>query len=232
LNQILLAVADASPNPVLNSARIEVSVSEVKIIGLDGSQLAVRHLQHKTVSGAFEILLPKRSLHEIAHIGRSADVVRLGKARETNHCIFKAHDTTLWCLPYEGKYPQYGQLLAARPRCRINVNKRDLESAVTAADRLVGSVPHATLSASGEELRLRVGSNEVGEGSAVISCSTATSPAEATISARQLQNVLAVIPDSEVTLELGSKRDPIWIRARDLVFSLPAYVEPPAASIQ
>jgi DNA polymerase III subunit beta len=135
IEQVAFAAATDDTRPALSGVLATFSGNQLTLTATDGFRLAVRSadLEHAS-SGDFSVLIPARTLTELAKILPDGDeLVEITVTPNRNQVIFRVADLHVVSRLIEGAFPNYRQIIPTKFATRVVVSTGELLKAAKIA---------------------------------------------------------------------------------------------------
>lgn len=135
INKSIFSVAVDDSRPILKGALLEINSTTIKSVALDGYRLAMAttSLIESTINGG--VIVPARSLNEIAKLLDDSDeVVELFV--DNKYLMVNLGDTKVITRTLEGDFLNYKQIIATEFATEIVINKAQISDALERASLL------------------------------------------------------------------------------------------------
>ncbi|GAB6159138.1 DNA polymerase III subunit beta [Desulfotomaculum varum] len=135
LRQILFATSTEETRPVFTGVLMELSEGNMRLVATDTHRLALRDVKINTDISDVSMIIPGKTLNELARVIGAADKeVTISLAENT--VIFGMEDTVLVSRLIEGQFPNYRQVIPQSYKTRIRVKTKELLESVERASLL------------------------------------------------------------------------------------------------
>ena len=130
IQKTIFSVADNDTKPVLKGELMEISGKNMRLSSLDGHRISIRNLTLKDEYEDCSVILPGKTLNEVAHIvgGSMDDMVLIYLAE--NQVLFEFERTTVVSRLIEGKFFDINRMLSDDYETKITINRRDLMESI------------------------------------------------------------------------------------------------------
>lgn len=226
------AVSTDETRAHLNSALLEWEGERVRMVATDGHRLALADDKMKGRSASQTMLLPLRSIHEVARIcdevGTTAKPSGDGEAAPSDDIeimqngpmvFFRAAGLLFGAKSVDAQFPPYQQVIPKETAKNATVPRSALGDAVravsiAAAERTGG----VKLVLTKKKIRLTSESPESGDGADEVDVDYDGAPITIGFNARYLIDALGALSDDDVSLGFAGELDPIVVRADEGAF--------------
>lgn len=210
--QTNFAVAVDDSKPILTGELIEVQGDTVNMVALDGYRLAIRSEKLLKESTSASIVIPGRSLIEIAKLFEESDAsasILIGD----NLAIVDIGMSRIITRLLDGEYIKYKQVLPAEKATRVRVQSEELRSSVERASLLAREGRNNLIKIHIGDDKLTISANsEIGSVIEEVDVYMEGKELDIAFNARYLADVLKVINDEEILLDFNSSLSPCVVR--------------------
>ena len=215
LSQSLFAVATDETRPEISGLLFRFSDKDLVLVGTDSYRLAERRLGLQLSAGTHEVIVPYRSLAEIARI-IVEDEETVAIYWSENQLMFVCGETELTTRVIEGHYPDYQQIIPKNHHTRGVVDVEEFMNLVKTAGLFSRSGVHdirLEFYPAKKEIVIQSQNSQVGENRSVLK-SEDLSGTENTITFnyRYLVEGLSSMRSDKVALELIDDANPGVVR--------------------
>ncbi|MQL53204.1 DNA polymerase III subunit beta [Desulfofundulus thermobenzoicus] len=225
IRQVSFAVSSDETRPIFTGILMQLKDGFFRLVATDTHRLAVRQANIKTAGKPMNIVVPGKTLNELARLitgeDRQVEII----AGE-NHVFFQMEDIFLSSRIIAGQFPPYEQAIPQETSTSVRVETRSLLEATERAALLVSNnipVVHFSL---GQNTCVVSVHTEAGWIREVIDVSVDGQPLDICFNARYLIEILRAIPEEEALLEFTGPLSATIIRPVQnmdyLVLLLPA----------
>ena len=126
IRQTIFSIGVNDANKVMSGLYLVINNDSLKITALDGHRIAIRKVQLKNVYDAKDVIIPGKTLGEIAKIisGGAEDDISIYIT--DNHILFEFDNTLVLSRLIEGKYFSVDKMMSSDYETKLTVNKKDL----------------------------------------------------------------------------------------------------------
>ena len=135
ISKSIFAVAVEDSRPILKGVKIEVNNNVIKAVALDGYRLALAKKNIVRTTNNFNIIVPARSLSEIAKLLEDSDEI-VKVFVQKNHLMIDLNATKITTRLLDGDYLNYNQIIPQNFNTTLILNKEQLEDAIERASLL------------------------------------------------------------------------------------------------
>jgi DNA polymerase-3 subunit beta len=220
ITQVIFAAASDDSRPVFTGILVEVGNEKVTFAAADSFRLALRVASLPSQDEYSPILIPAKTLSELARILPSAGTVEMIMTPNRNQVLFHTEQMDLVSQLLEGSFPNVRAAIPKVHATRAVIETKEFAAAVKrVAPFANANIVVIHLEASENDgpgtMTLVSNSEDVGDNTATVNVSTEGPVQEITLSVRYLSQVLAVLDCPEVALEVNSATSPAVIRPGD-----------------
>src|SRR2546425_11240 len=217
VNEVAFVAATDDSRPVLTGVLTRLEGEELTFVAADPYRLGIRRgtlLQN--VDPAIEVIIPARSLFELARIiGDDDSPVEVVVTQNKSQVIFHAGDVDLVTRLIEGQFPNYRQVIPTSYTTRVVVEREELLKATKLASyfaRDAANIVRLQVDAQpkdgGAPLVVSATASEVGDNVSRVDASVEGNGVQIAFNARFLAEALGSLAAPEVALELGGALAP------------------------
>ena len=215
VNEVAFVAATDDSRPVLTGVLTRLEGDELTMVAADPYRLGVRRgVLLQEVNPAIEVIIPARSLFELARIvGDDDSPVEVAVTQNKSQVIFHALDVDLVSRLIEGQFPNYRQVIPTSFSTRVVVEREQLLKATKLASyfaRDAANIVRLQVSANngGAPLVVSATAVDVGDNVSRVEASVEGNGVQIAFNARFLAEALASLAAPEVALELGGSLAP------------------------
>lgn len=126
VERTVFCVASEDARPILKGCLIEVKDAIMTAVALDGYRLAVSKCSVEDQKGDIKIVVPGKSLSEIAKVlGEGDDNIKVNIQK--NNIMFDLGHTRITARLMDGEFIQYEKIIPVANQTSITVNKNEIE---------------------------------------------------------------------------------------------------------
>lgn len=235
IDQVAFAASSDESRPTLTGVEVSFQTARLTMAATDGYRLSVRstHLDKPFVDESITVIVPARSLGELARISADADVekpVQVVVTQARNQVLFQIwgkegrgafHRVELVSQLIDARFPDYRAIIPKSHTTRTTVDTASLLKAVRVAQLFardnanivrVAVAPPAGQGKEQGQIRLTATSAEMGDSVNELDAMVEGADLEIAFDARFLIEVLGTIEESHVVLETTQSTRPGTIR--------------------
>ena len=223
VRKIFFSTPEAEARQVLTGALLEIEevdedLINLKMIGTDGHRLALCSRTIKAGHGSFEkreagqqIILPKKTLHEIRRFLDSDAEIKIGIGEKLFY--LQGGDIYLTSRLIEGTYPNYKQVIPQKGEHVVKVNRNDFISAVKRVSVMSREKTKAILIefTQGKAV-LKSRDQEIGEATAEVDLTYKGEGLSLGLNYQYLLEALESMEDEEVIFDMQTNLSPCTIK--------------------
>lgn len=212
IDQTAFAASISEDKPILTGILLEQSSGVLNMVALDGYRLAIRQEGIQSGLGAPEVVVPSRSMREIARIlPEDEQTVKLYGA--DNLVTMVCGDTEIATRVLQGDYVRYKNILPAEHTTRVMVDKQNFLNSLERASILARQSKTNLVNIKIEEGLMTITSDsEVGKAKEEIGITLTGKNLDISFNSRYLLDVLKVVEDEEIVLDMNTNISPCMIR--------------------
>lgn len=215
INEVAFVAATDDSRPVLTGVLTRFEGDELTLVAADPYRLGIRRgpLLSK-VDPSIEVIIPARSLFELARVITSEDSpVDVAVTQNKSQVIFHTADVDLVTRLIEGQFPNYRQVIPASFTTRVVVERDELLKATKLASYFARDAANIVRLAvnpqdGGAPLVVSANAAEVGDNVSRVEASVEGNGVQIAFNARFLSEALSSLTAPEVALELGGALAP------------------------
>ena len=195
------AITSEDTRYFLNGAQLVLQPDSMSMVATDGHRLAfVRVNVSPETSGPTEVLLPRKTLNEIARLIDGADAIEFSQGE--NHLFFRAGPRLLISRKIDANFPAYERVIPKTNDKRIEFDRDRLAAAVRRVRLLSNERSKAVKFAIGkDQVEITSSTPEIGEAHEVLPVEYAGSAMQICFNADYVDNFLGVVETENVELE-------------------------------
>lgn len=211
VDQTVFATAVSEDKPILTGILIEQDASTLKLVALDGYRLALRKETMQSGTGSGEVVVPSRSMREIARIlPVEEDSVRLYSSNILVAIV--CGDIEIATRVLQGDYVKYKNILPADHTTRVIVKKQKLQDSIERASILARQSKANLVNIKIEENMMTITSDsEVGNAKEEVEITLLGKGLDISFNSRYVLDVLKEIYDEEIVMDMNTSISPCMI---------------------
>lgn len=215
INKSIFSVAVDDSRPILKGALFEISSNNVKAVSLDGYRLALVTQNIVTSNFSGGVVIPARSLAEIAKLLDDSDNL-VNVYVDTKYILFDMGDTKVISRILEGDFLNYRQIIANDFSTEIVINKNQIQDALERASLLSKVGQNNLVKFDIKESNLLLTSNsEIGNIKENISINMSGKDLFIAFNARYFMEAFRTLNDEFVKIKFNSPSNPCIITPTD-----------------
>jgi DNA polymerase-3 subunit beta len=217
INQTTFAAATDDARPVFTGVLARVQNNTLTFASADSFRLAVRREPLPGDTAAGDVLIPARTLNELARILPAEGTVRMVVTPNRNQVLFEAEGINLVSSLIAGQFPNFEAILPKSHSTRASINTADFRQAakrVALFARDSSNIVRLRVDA-GENggvtpgtVTLQANADDLGEAMEPLVAAVDGTGLEVMFNVKYLTDVLNVIDTEEVALELNQPQQP------------------------
>lgn len=215
INQVSFAASFDEGRPVLTGVLIKVGKKQTELVATDGYRLAKKNLKVEA-SGELEVIIPARTLQEVARIANDSEEEFLGITKVENQALFSIGSTQVIARIIDGVYPNYEQIIPKEVLTKVSINKAKFSQALKTTGifaRDLGNVVRVEVSQEGEVL-LAANTAQIGEGVSKLGAEVEGPDLKTAFNAKYLTEALSVVSTDTLDIESAGPINPAVIKGR------------------
>ena len=199
---------------ILTGVYIAVEDSTLKMVATDSYRLAMTDMPLEGNMSDFSAVIAGSFVSDLAGLPKTGDSITLALAE--NQIIVSYAGTVFINRRIEGKYPNYKQLIPPSYETRCLVERSDLSSAVKRASLLEhsGSQVRLSINTASQTIQLTT-SQEAGSTQEIVKATIEGSDVEIGFNSHYMNEGLAAMESSQVSLEIQGPLKPGIMRGSD-----------------
>ena len=220
ISGVVFAAAPDDTRPVLAGALLKLGGSELTLAAADGFRLAVRKVELPTEGPELTMIVPARTLTEVARLlsDDADEQVSINTTPNGNQVYFAFGKTEITSRLIEGQFPDYERIIPSDAKTRVKLSTTDFLRATRAAAvfardnsnivRLECSpAVEGALSGNGSVL-VKSTSAEMGDNEGTLDASVDGDDTQIAFNGRYLRDALEAIDTPEVQLKITGPSSP------------------------
>lgn len=216
LRGCLFATSDDETKQVLTGVHLTINPDSLDFAATDGHRLAVVSAEQETqgepLTTPLEVTIPARALRELEKMAVSAAEGNLALYSDAGQVVFELPGQRITSRTLEGQYPNYNQLIPKSFERRMNLDRRQLLSAVERVAVLAdqkNNIVKFSLDADTQELTLSVEAADVGSGKESMEARISGENLDIAFNVKYLTEAIKAIPSQELQMELNHALSPV-----------------------
>lgn len=212
IKDTIFAVAIDESRPILTGALLEVKDNTLNMICLDGYRLALRRGKIEIAQKEKSVVIPGKSLAEIAKI-ISDENVDITIMVSDKHVLFDLGDTIIITRVLEGEYINYEQIIPSDHKLRVKVDSDILSASIERASLIAREGKNNLIKLNIKDQKMVITSNsEAGQIYEEIPILLEGTEMEIAFNARYFMDVLKVVDDQELCLDFTTNVSPCIVK--------------------
>jgi DNA polymerase III subunit beta len=204
ISRTLFAITNEESRYALNGAKFEFSGSNIRMVATDGHRLSYIEKSHTlsdTGSGKIDVLIPKKTLSELARLCAETDE-SVEFSYDDNHLFFKVEKRLLISRTLSGQFPNYEMVLTKENNNRFVIESDRISSAIRRVALMADERSHAIKFQLGDgQVNITSQAAEVGEAGEVLPVDYSGPEITTGFNAQYLLDFFGVTQSEEVTFE-------------------------------
>jgi DNA polymerase-3 subunit beta len=195
------AITSEDTRYFLNGAQLVLEPDSMSMVATDGHRLAYVRIQESAGKGQkLEVLLPRKTLNEIARLIDGGDAIEFSQGE--NHLFFRAAGRLLISRKIDANFPAYERVIPKTNDKRIDFDRDRLAAAVRRVRLLSNERSKAVKFAIGkDQVEITSSTPEVGEAHEVLPIDYGGTAMQICFNADYVDNFLSVVETENVQLE-------------------------------
>ncbi len=220
INQVVFAAATDETRPTLTGVSMEFDGKGVKLAATDAFRLSVRTAALESSAEPKSIIVPSRSLAEVARvIGHDDEVLHITLPEGRNQIIFKLDNIVIVSQLIDGNFPDFSPIIPKRHTTRAVMGTAAFLKACRTAAIFARESSHTARVKITPRSELMDGfttisatSAETGDNEAQVDADVTGEEVEVAFNVKYMTDVLSIIDTPQVALETTSAMEPGVIR--------------------
>ena len=217
---VVFAAAQDEGRPILTGILLESKGKELTLAGVDGFRLAERKLRFDEELPSLRLVVPARTLRELALIlGKGGDKVGVFRAESENQILFEVDDVCFSSQLLEGEFPNYREVVPKEFSTRFKLPREEFLKAVQLASLFAeggANVVRLCLSPAEGVVSVSANTQEIGSNKVDVRGEGEGEEAKIAFNARYLTDSLTAVSSERVVFEMTGSLKPGVIRPEGL----------------
>lgn len=211
IDQTVFATSVSEDKPILTGILLEQGSDRLKMVALDGYRLAIRQERIQSGTDAGEVVVPSRSMREIAHIlPEEEETVKIYTG--DNLVTMVCGDIEIATRVLQGDYVKYKNILPTEHTTRIIINTSSFLNSLERASILARQSKTNLVNLKFEGALMTITSDsEVGKAREEVDVSLTGKNLDISFNSRYLLDVLKEVKDDEIVLDMNTNISPCMI---------------------
>jgi len=133
IRQTIFSVAGEGANKVMTGELFEINGKDLKVVSLDGHRIAIRNIRLGKSYEAKKVIVPGKTLTEIAKIISGSPEKMVWIYFTPNHILFEMKGVTAVSRLIEGNYFDVDRLITAEHDTKMVISKKELQECIDRA---------------------------------------------------------------------------------------------------
>lgn len=220
IEEVVFAAASDDTRPVLAGVLMGLISGQLTLAAADGFRLAVRSVDLTTSSGDVQMIVPAKTLAEVARLlpGEEGEEVSVSSTTTQNQVRFTFGKTEVTSRLIEGQFPDYQRIIPQETKTRVVLSTADFLRATRAAAvfaRDNSNIVRIEMTPAKEEADLALGSvlvkstsAEMGDNEGHLDASVQGDDVQIAFNGRYLRDALEAIDSQQVALQISGPSSP------------------------
>jgi DNA polymerase III subunit beta len=220
IGQVVFAAAPDDTRPVLAGVLVRLGAGSLTLAAADGFRLAVRSVEVPEGTPDLQIIVPARTLAEVARLLPSdeAEEVSISTTPGGNQVYFAFGKTEVTSRLIDGQFPDYQRIIPSDAKTNVVLSTNDFLRATRAAAvfaRDNSNIVRLECTPSKEEAELALGSvlvkstsAEMGDNEGHLDASISGDEAQIAFNGKYLRDALEAIESQQVSLQITGPSSP------------------------
>jgi DNA polymerase III subunit beta len=220
INQVVFAAAPDDTRPVLAGVLMRLGSGSLTLAAADGFRLAVRSIDLPEDAPELQMIVPARTLAEVARLLPSdeAEEVGISTTPGGNQVYFAFGKTEVTSRLIDGQFPDYQRIIPSEAKTNVVLSTTDFLRATRAAAvfaRDNSNIVRLECTPSKEDAELALGSvlvkstsAEMGDNEGHLDASISGDEAQIAFNGKYLRDALEAIESQQVSLQITGPSSP------------------------
>lgn len=211
ISQAAFAAAQDESRPVLSGVKVFGGGKGLVLAATDGYRLSVKELPGVRLSSPIDIVLPARTLLEVARIlGEEKEKeFSFEITEEANQAIFSLSNAEIVCRLLEGQFPDFEKIIPRSFASRAVLAKEEFLSAVRTASIFAREAANIVkFQILNDKFQIGANAPQVGENTTIVEAKIEGEGGEIAFNSRFLLDYLNVVPQEEIIFEASGPLSP------------------------
>lgn len=220
IRQTIFSIAENDNNKLMTGELFEIKGNKLKVVSLDGHRISIRNIELKDEYEDKKVIVPGKTLNEIAKIIPGAVDEDVNIYLSKNHIVFEFENTTVVSRLIEGEYFKIDQMLSSDFETKVKVNKRALFSSIDRSTIMVKERDKKPIimNITDNNLELKIDSAMTGNMEENIGINKEGKDIKIGFNPKFFMDALRVIDEEEVTLYMVNPKAPCFVKDEDESF--------------
>ncbi len=220
INRVVFAIAVQESRQTLTGCLMEVTRSELRLVGLDGFRLALQRMHGDFIlpggTTTVKAIIPGHVMGEMSRIMDDGNDSMITFHMDGTHLMAIIGETTLVTSLLAGEYINYRQILPEKWLTRITVKRAELSDAIERASLMAreGKNNLVRMSAAGDVMRI-TSMSDLGDVLEELSVHLEGEQIEIAFNARYISDVIKNIDDECCMLSMNTNVSPCVVSPVD-----------------
>lgn len=211
VSQVAFAAAQDESRPVLSGVKVFSKEKGLTLAATDGFRLSVKELPGIRPPSPIDIVLPARTLTEVARIlsEEKEKEFNLEITKEQNQAIFSLSNAEIVCRLLEGEFPNFEKIIPASFTSRATLAKEEFLAAIRTASIFAREAANIIkFKIEKDKLQISANAPQIGGNITTIEAKTEGEVGEIAFNSRFLQDLLNIVPQEEIVFEASGPLSP------------------------
>jgi DNA polymerase III subunit beta len=212
IDQTAFSVSISEDKPILTGILLEIEGDSAKLVALDGYRLALRKEKIQSESAPGEVVVPSRSMREIARILPAEEqTIKLYYSGSLVAAV--CGDIEIAARVLQGDYVKYKNILPSEHITRVVVKKQKLQDSLERASILARQSKANLVRLKIEENMMTITSDsEIGKAKEELEINLFGKTLDISFNSRYLLDVLKEVYDEEIVMDMNTNISPCMIK--------------------
>ncbi len=195
------AITSEDTRYFLNGAQLVLAPDSMSMVATDGHRLAFIRIEQSPGPGAkYEVLLPRKTLNEVARLIDGADTIEFSQGE--NHLFFRAGSRLLISRKIDANFPAYERVIPKTNDKRIDFDRDRLAAALRRVRLMSNERSKAVKFVIGkDQVEITSSTPELGEAHEVLPVDYGGPTMQICFNADYVDNFLSVVETESIQLE-------------------------------
>ncbi len=213
IRQTIFSTLPNDSNKMMGGELIEVNGSTARFVSLDGHRISIRNINMKEEYGKQNVVIPAKSLGEIAKILDADNDKEVKIYFSDNYVVFEYDNTTVLSRIIDGEYFRIDNMISSDYETKFTVNKTKLYNDIDKSMILIRENDHRPIimDIKDDLVNVRMESSS-GSMSSDISCEKQGKDILIAFNPKFIMDALRVIDDEYVDIYMTNSKAPCYIK--------------------
>ncbi len=216
-SQVAFAAAVDESRPVLTGVRFSVQNSILTVVATDGFRLSRKAIQGSVFKIQDSIILPARTILELARVVGESEEVTMENVKENNQTIFNCDGVQLVSRVLEGNFPEVDKIIPQSFKTELVVDREELKSALRVAGIFARENSNIVrFKIQGSRFNITASAAQTGENESEIEIEKEGEDGEIAFNYKFVQDFLESVTEERIRLKINDSLSPgVWTGEKD-----------------